>query len=95
MVSFKLRPLYCRGKSPRYPLDRRLGGPQSRSGRCGEDKNLLRLPRNEPRPELYGEKETVLSLGLPAPTLPSYPGSYFFRHACTISLLRDDVVFIQ
>jgi hypothetical protein len=22
----------------RYPLHRRLGGPQSRSGRCGEDK---------------------------------------------------------
>jgi hypothetical protein len=29
-----------RGKSYRYPLDRRLGGPQSRSGRCGEEKIL-------------------------------------------------------
>jgi hypothetical protein len=28
------------GKSPRYPLDRRLGGPQSRSGRRGEEKIL-------------------------------------------------------
>jgi hypothetical protein len=28
------------GKSPRYPLDRRLGGPQSRYGRCGEEENL-------------------------------------------------------
>jgi hypothetical protein len=28
------------GKSPRYPLDRRLGGPQSRSGRFGEEKIL-------------------------------------------------------
>jgi hypothetical protein len=27
------------GKSSRYPLDRRLGGPQSRSGRGGEEKN--------------------------------------------------------
>jgi hypothetical protein len=27
------------GKSPWYPLDRRLGGPQSRSGRGGEEKN--------------------------------------------------------
>jgi hypothetical protein len=26
------------GKSPRYPFYRRLGGPQSRSGRCGEVK---------------------------------------------------------
>jgi len=27
------------GKSPWYPLDRRLGGPQSRSGRGGLEKN--------------------------------------------------------
>jgi hypothetical protein len=35
VVSFTPRPLYSRGKSPRYPLDRRLGGPQNRSGLCG------------------------------------------------------------
>jgi hypothetical protein len=35
VVSFILRPLY-----PRYPLGRRLGGPQSRSGSCGEEKNV-------------------------------------------------------
>jgi hypothetical protein len=29
-------PLYPRGKRPRYPFDRRLGGPQSRSGRPEE-----------------------------------------------------------
>jgi hypothetical protein len=33
-----------REKSPRYPLDRRLGGHQSRSGGCGDDKNHLNLP---------------------------------------------------
>jgi hypothetical protein len=27
-------------KSLRYPLDRGLGGPQSRSGHCGEEKNF-------------------------------------------------------
>jgi hypothetical protein len=27
-------------RSSRYPLDKRLGGPQSRSGRCGEVKIL-------------------------------------------------------
>jgi hypothetical protein len=27
-------------KSPRYLLDMKLGGPQSRSGRCGGEKNL-------------------------------------------------------
>jgi hypothetical protein len=31
------------GKSPRYPLDRRLGGPQSRPVRCGAENNLLPL----------------------------------------------------
>jgi hypothetical protein len=32
---------YCsRGKSIRYPLDRRLGVRESLSGRCGEEKNL-------------------------------------------------------
>jgi hypothetical protein len=35
------------GKSPRYPLDRRLGGPQS--GPCGEEKNLVLL-EIEPEP---------------------------------------------
>jgi hypothetical protein len=29
-VSGQLHPLYPQGKSPWYPLDRRLGGPQSR-----------------------------------------------------------------
>jgi hypothetical protein len=33
-------PLYAQGKSPEYPLDRRLGGPQSWSGRRGEEKIL-------------------------------------------------------
>jgi hypothetical protein len=33
------------GNSPRFPLYRRQGGPQSRSGRYGEDKNLFPLLR--------------------------------------------------
>jgi hypothetical protein len=39
VVSFTPRPLYPQGKTFLYPLDRRLGGPQSRSGRGGEEKN--------------------------------------------------------
>jgi hypothetical protein len=36
------------GKSPWYPLDRSLGGPQSRSGRGGEQKNSQLPPGIEP-----------------------------------------------
>jgi hypothetical protein len=35
-------------KDPWYPLDRRLGGPQSRSGRGGEEKNSKPPPEIEP-----------------------------------------------
>jgi hypothetical protein len=37
VVSFTPWPLCPQGKSPWYPLDRRLGGPQNRSGRGGEE----------------------------------------------------------
>jgi hypothetical protein len=38
------------GKSPSYPLDRRLGGLQSRSGRGGEENNSqgTRIPDIQP-----------------------------------------------
>jgi hypothetical protein len=49
VVSFTLLSLYPRGNSSRYALYRRLGGPQSRSGLCGEEKNVLSLPGIEPR----------------------------------------------
>jgi hypothetical protein len=38
VVSFTLLPLYPRRKNSLHPLDMRLGGPQSRSGRCGKGK---------------------------------------------------------
>jgi hypothetical protein len=44
VVSFKLRPFYPQRKRPWYPLDRRLDGPQNRSGRGGEEKNSQPLP---------------------------------------------------
>jgi hypothetical protein len=40
---------YGQGKIPYYPLDRRLGGPQSRSGRGGEDKSSQPPPAIDPR----------------------------------------------
>jgi hypothetical protein len=47
VVSFTPRPLYnTRGRKPRYPLDRRPGGPQNRSGRVGEEKKIPVPPGN-------------------------------------------------
>jgi hypothetical protein len=48
VVSFTLRPLYPRENSPQYPLDRRLGVPQSLSFRGGEYKNSQSPPGIEP-----------------------------------------------
>jgi hypothetical protein len=42
------RPLHPQGKSPWYPLDRRLRGSQNRSGRAGEEKNSQNPPGIEP-----------------------------------------------
>jgi hypothetical protein len=57
VVSFTPQPLYPQGKIPWYQLDGRLGGPQSRSGRGGEQKSSLPPPGIEPqnpdRPALY------------------------------------------
>jgi hypothetical protein len=50
VVNFTPRPLYPQGKGPRYPLDRRLGGPQSRSGRFGEVKILTPTGIRTPTP---------------------------------------------
>jgi hypothetical protein len=36
--------LYPHGKNPWYPLDRRLGGPETQSGRRGEEKNSQPIP---------------------------------------------------
>jgi hypothetical protein len=38
VVSFMPQPLYPWGKSHMYPVDRRLGGPQSQSGHGGDEK---------------------------------------------------------
>jgi hypothetical protein len=54
-----------RGKSPRYPLDKRLSGPQSRSACCGVEINPFPLSGIEPWPS--------------SPSLYrlSYPGCWF------------------
>lgn len=44
--SFMLRPLYLRGMSPPYPLDRMSYGTKSHSGLCGKEKNTLMVVSN-------------------------------------------------
>jgi hypothetical protein len=59
------------GKSPRYPLDRRLGRPQTRSGHGVEEKNFQPPPRIEPRSsDGSARSQSVYRL--------SYSGSHFF-----------------
>jgi hypothetical protein len=48
VVSFTPRSLYRQGKSPWYPLDRRFGGPHSRSGRGGKEKSSQPQPGLDP-----------------------------------------------
>jgi hypothetical protein len=52
-VSFTPLPHYHRGKNPRYPLDRSLGGPQSRSGRHAEEKILDPTVTGTPIPRSF------------------------------------------
>jgi hypothetical protein len=51
-LSFTPLSLYSRGKSPLLPLDRRLGGPQSRSERYGEVKILDPIGSRIPSPSV-------------------------------------------
>jgi hypothetical protein len=44
------RPLYPSGKSPPFPLDRMLGGPQNRPGRRAKEKNLAFTGTRTPTP---------------------------------------------
>jgi hypothetical protein len=58
VVSFTTQPFYTPEKSRLYPSDRRLGGPQNRSGRGGKEKNSqtlsgLRLPNIQPVVQRY------------------------------------------
>jgi hypothetical protein len=48
VVSLTLLLLYSWGKNPQYPLNRKLGGPQTWSGHFGEEKSLLPLLGIEP-----------------------------------------------
>jgi hypothetical protein len=59
-------------KSPWYPLDRRLGGPQSRSGRGVEEKDSKSPPGFEPpSSDRRDRSQSLYQL--------SYPDSYIYN----------------
>jgi hypothetical protein len=86
IVSFMFRPLY-----PRYPLDRRLGRPRSRSGRSGEEKNSKPLPGIEPlNPDNPSRSQSLyrMSWNIFRVYIAKYE-TKSIRLLCTVSILRD------
>jgi hypothetical protein len=66
------------GKSPCYPLAKRLGGTQSRSGRGGEEKNPQPPPGIEPyNPDRPAQQ---ISNGLNKPRIPRISKQRNIRH---------------
>jgi hypothetical protein len=91
VVSFTSRPLYSREKNPRYPLDRRFGGPQRRSGRREEDKILDTNGIRTPTALFVQFVASHLECSLfPLPSLSSsiyssFPYSALFCYSCVSS----------
>jgi hypothetical protein len=67
MVSFTLLPRYPGERVTRYPLDRRLGGPQSWSGRYAEMKILE--PTGTRTPTLLSSSPQVVAIPTALPQL--------------------------
>jgi hypothetical protein len=62
--------VYSLGKSPRYPLERRLGGPQS-SLDAVEKRKILPLPGIEPLSSLSVYRLSYLGFGVHVPVVYS------------------------
>jgi hypothetical protein len=68
VISFTPRPLHPQGKCPWYPLDRRLGGPQSRSGRGVKGRNS-QPPAGTRTPPHQARSPALYQWTIPAPYL--------------------------
>jgi hypothetical protein len=92
-VSFTSRSLYLQGKSPWYPLDRRLGGPQNRSGR-GNERNLYRYSCRESIPgrrACTGSTDHAIRDYTDVWTQPWDPLAQCFTFSCTKgTILREN-----
>jgi hypothetical protein len=58
------RLFYPQGKSPRYPLDRGLDGPQNMSGRGEEVKILASIGTRTPTPRFPSPQPVAISTAL-------------------------------
>jgi hypothetical protein len=84
VLSFTSRLFNRRGKSPRYPLDRRLVGPQSQSGRRGEVK-IPTPPRFELRPlGRPARSQSLYRLSYHGSYLSLYQKYFMWFHSCPI-----------
>jgi hypothetical protein len=90
VIILTLRPPYSSAKNPRYSLDNRLGGPQSRSVRCGVENNLLtlresNLGRQTNSQKLYRlTKSCVGTVNITTGFKILRPVTYFIVHKNTI-----------
>jgi hypothetical protein len=71
VVNFTPRPLSPRGKSPRYPLDRMLGGPQSRDSIC--EPSVVQPIASRYTDYASEEKPRRTSSGVPTEIRTSFP----------------------
>jgi len=65
MISFTPRPALTLGEAPQDPLDKRLSGPQSLSGRDGKDRISpaeKRTPAVQPVAQFYGVYALIIKL---------------------------------
>jgi hypothetical protein len=82
-----------RGKSPRYPLNRGLGGAQNRSGRCGEGKILAPCQDSNSNPLVILPVASRYTGSSPSTILPYIP-----LHSSSYSVpinVDNDVMTIQ
>jgi hypothetical protein len=84
VVSFNPRPISPQGKRSRYPLDRRLCGPQSRSGLYGEQKNLAPSGNRTPAVQIIDRR--YADRVIPAPAFWDTVVSSHFSFMCSLTL---------
>jgi hypothetical protein len=91
-----------RAKEPRYPPNRRLGGPQSPSGRNGEEKKVpsLSLPRIEPGSSFRMIHSNIILPSTPRSSERNFvrnfnfsPASYMFRLHNPLSLGHPNIIW--